>query len=198
MVIVSSDDRARSRVGPKVFADVPSAAEIGELKRSRSQVLVFCFLLIGLLIAASIAAFALWGQVSSGDSETAEVTATLRKERDEATQALATYRSQVAREYGQFETIVTRNDTVTDLRGRIQRALDAEPRARRQLPRNSVFLEHQEVGGTWSGLKSLAENRLLEESRSLTSELALVEGYSPPTIPSTPNTPSTPGTPGTP
>ena len=195
MVLVSSDDRPRTRVGPKVFADVPSAAEIGELKRSRSQVLVFCFLLLGLLIAASIAAFALWGQVSSGDTETAAATQTLREERDAATQALATYRAQVAREYGQFETIVTRNDTVTDLRTRIQAALDAEPRARRLLPRNSVFLEHQEVGGTWSGLKTLAENRLLEESRALTSELALIGSYTAPTIPTTPSTPSTPGTP---
>lgn len=55
MVLVPSDDRPRvPRVGPKVFADVPSQHEVTKLKKSRGQVFVFAILVIGVLIAALV------------------------------------------------------------------------------------------------------------------------------------------------
>jgi ABC-type multidrug transport system fused ATPase/permease subunit len=54
MSLVTGDGR---RVGPKVFADVPSAAEVTSLKRSRGQWFVVSILLLGALLAAGAALF---------------------------------------------------------------------------------------------------------------------------------------------
>ncbi len=49
--IVSSDQGAR-RVSPKVFHDVPSAAELASVRKNRNQLAVWIVLLFGMLIAA--------------------------------------------------------------------------------------------------------------------------------------------------
>lgn len=76
MTLVSGDDRPRMpRVGPKVFADVPSQKEVTELKRSRGAMFVFAVLVIGLLIAALVALGFLYTQNQQATAANEELTA---------------------------------------------------------------------------------------------------------------------------
>ncbi len=68
MSLVTGDDRTR-RVGPKVFHDVPSAAEVTSLKRSRSQWFIVSVLLLGALAGLG---FVIWSNMNSQTGVVAE------------------------------------------------------------------------------------------------------------------------------
>ncbi len=51
MTLVTGEDRVPVRVGPKVFADVPSAAEVDGMRRARNSMAVWLMLLLGILVA---------------------------------------------------------------------------------------------------------------------------------------------------
>ncbi|MGD2132289.1 MAG: hypothetical protein PVI23_05810 [Maricaulaceae bacterium] len=81
--ILPADDQPRHRVAAKVFADVPSQAELAGLRRNRNQLAVWVVLLLGMLIASVVALAlslgAFGGQIGEQGDEVAELTAQLRE-----------------------------------------------------------------------------------------------------------------------
>ena len=189
MAIVSSD--GNRRIGPKVFADVPSAVELASVRRSRGQMFVLAILLLGLLIATAFGAYLLWGQVASAAPErqalTQQVT-DLTAERD-------ALRLQLAEEYDEYSVINERRARVAELRSQIAAVIDQHSAAANNLPRNSAYLSLRDTNGSWGASKLQAENALTEEINSLTAELAAVRRYRPPTSRPTTSTPATAATP---
>jgi len=202
MVIVPSDDRRAPRVGPKVFADVPSSAELlstqaelQSVKRSRSGMLVFTVLLLGLLIAAAFAAFMLFQQSQAHTTVLNEANART----EAAEQELAEYRAQVAEDFGEFQTLNDKRARTRAIRAEIAAVIARYPRAQDRLRPDGDYLRYQTAGGTWEGeTRAVAENRLDSELERLGAELNAVRAYRPPVIPGTPTTPSTPSTPSAP
>jgi uncharacterized protein HemX len=54
--IVTADDQPRRRIAPKVFADVPSQAELQAVRKNRNALIVWVILLLLLLIAGGAGA----------------------------------------------------------------------------------------------------------------------------------------------
>lgn len=100
MTLVPTDDRVAVRVGPKVFADVPSAAEVSAVRRSRGALLIWVVLLAGMLLACfAVLAFTL-GNPAPEVAQLEEMT----KQRDEQQQLATRLQGQV-NQLGSFARI---------------------------------------------------------------------------------------------
>lgn len=174
MVLVTSDDRPRvPRVGPKVFADVPSAAEVQGLKRSRSQFFLLCVFLLGLLVAVSAVAYVFWTQDSPDNSQLEEVQGKL----DDATIRIGELERVYREDMSAFGDIPDLRKEVKDVADQIGERLRRVPNAAENLPPRSVYRDFIATGGAWQRQTVSAQEALRRERQSLDAEWLAVQRY---------------------
>lgn len=78
MSFTSGEDGRTARVGPKVYADVPSVGELAAVKRSRAQIMIILILLLGVQLALFVAFYALYS-TPAGDAGPASVVQSVRQ-----------------------------------------------------------------------------------------------------------------------
>jgi cell division protein FtsL len=128
MTLVPADDTLRVRVGPKVFADVPSAAELADARKGRGQMAVWLVLLLGMLI--STAAFLVFQLMTAGT-----VKADLEKQVEDAQEEVTRTKADYARlegrlaELGEYERIDALSNQAAALRADIAKMLADPARA---------------------------------------------------------------------
>lgn len=178
MSLVSNDDPYTPRVVPKVFADVPSQAEVTDLRRSRSTMAVWFFVVLGMLIAAIAALVfvtAIAKPAPAGPSE-AQVAAErqladARKELDRANAHLS--------ELAQFDNINTAQKDIASYRASIAKWMEdsARANARTRIPRRA-WAAYDTPLPDW---KPGVELSLTQHRDSLQALDAALENLAPPT-----------------
>jgi hypothetical protein len=138
MNLVPMDSTLGPRVGPKIFADVPSAAELAEARASaagarkgRSMLLLITVLLLGAL--AAVIAFVFFDRDAS-QAKISELTTANTRLTEEKTQVvqkaeadvkrLTDESSKLATHFGPYRTIADREGQVTQLREQIRAKTD--------------------------------------------------------------------------
>ncbi|MBX2801894.1 MAG: hypothetical protein KTR31_29715 [Myxococcales bacterium] len=193
LVPQSSDHRPR--VLPKVFADVPSAAELqhseSELRQARSRsnrMGVFVFLLMGMLIAAIGAGGFLYTQtqdlpkeIEALKEEKKELEATIA-ERDQALDELQQAADEAIEEYTVIDKRLVKND---EIREAIRKALEEKPGAAKvRKPALGTADSHTAFeDAAWLEIRANAEERLSQETTELEEIQKAVADWKPPRRP---------------
>lgn len=185
MSLVASDGHGR-RIGPKVFADVPSQRELASAKRGRAVMLLITCLLLGALLL-SLAAVGFFAVKVLPQVDELKQTVVERDEDIVALQAdLAMYR--------EYDPLQTQRNEIEDLRAEIKAVMDepnnsgAEEYLRRQLAtlyrrepeRQAAGYLSTNTEGSWSNARAAAVDALAKEAEYLREELAIVKRYVPP------------------
>lgn len=164
MALVTGDDRTR-RIGPKVFADVPSAAEVTSIKRSRSQWFIISVLLLG--IAAGLG-FVIWSNMNSQTGVVAENRALTEQvaQRDRVIAQMTEEASDLQR-FREINALRAQAETLrTDIAGRIRQRPGAAVRAR-----GTVY----ETPPRWPAISESALTQLQDEVNGRNGRPGLVE-----------------------
>lgn len=181
MVLVPSDDRPRvPRVGPKVFADVPSTAEVTKLKRSRGAFFVALVFLLGLLVAVGGFAAYLWQQQQQHDEQIADI----EKERNDAEAEVEKWQADYRRDTADYTEFNRLRGEVNGFYTQIKEHLAEVPAAAENLPRrDSVFRAYDANSGVWTRQQTATMRDLEDESQKMEAELAAVRRYRAPPRP---------------
>lgn len=131
MAIVTSD--GSRRIGPKVFADVPSAAEVSAVRRSRNWLAILLILIIGAL-ALCVAGLLYFSQQAQAVPQMQIDHAKVIAEKDNQ---IATLRTELGK-YGEFSNVVRLRTEADEHRTAIANALRTKPGAVGET-RNSYF-----------------------------------------------------------
>ena len=191
MTLVSGNDGSGRRVGPKVFADVPSQselmaaqAEVSRVKQGRAMMLLVTCLFAGALVIAGAGAAFLYSQnaqYAPQIEELSEENAILRENADE---------------YASYTNIQDLRNRIQEQRAQIDTFLADKEGAR-------TLIEEREGQAylnppTWGAVSAQTVASLEAELAALREDWQAVQRYVPPRPPRAPSSPSTPSTPGSP
>ncbi|MFT3727239.1 MAG: hypothetical protein QM759_05390 [Terricaulis sp.] len=132
MSLVQGDERYTPRVGPKVFADVPTQAEVQGAKRGRAAMLLIALFLAGLLVAAVLVIGWFLQQKYPDQTEPGgakKQIEALTTQHDTDTTRIHDLENQVA----PFSTVSTAEGNAAVVIGRIQELMVQRPDARDRL-----------------------------------------------------------------
>jgi flagellar basal body-associated protein FliL len=194
MALVATEDR---RIGPKVFADVPSSAELEDaqrrvsgLRKRSTFLLLLCVLLIGAL--AATAAVAYWAS-HRNDAALKSLSDQLKQsthDLEQRTTELAAVRDR----YAPYNNLVTADREVARLRGSIQQTL-ANPVYANAIRVATKAEKDALIEDAWANKQVLASNQRAALLGSLQQKLS---EFTPPPATAVCNDPRgcPPGTPG--
>jgi hypothetical protein len=199
MNLVPSEGALGPRIGPKVFADVPSAAELADAnaraadaRKGRAFLLLLTVLLLGAL--AAVIAFVVIDRGASQD-KIAELTAANTKLTEDAKQATAKADAELKRlqaanaklvnDFGPYQLIVNQEGQVTELQRQIREKTDQQvysgfrmtPAERRALDSSAPWPAASLSTVAWKG--RVQENLALQVAQ-LEALRQRVENYVPP------------------
>lgn len=190
MSLVSVNDGYGTRIGPKVFSDVPTVSEVREAKRGRAFLLLVTLFLAGLLVAAALAIGYLLSQdypTQDHPGQVKQELSDLRAETDRQRGEIETLTEQA----GRFSTVHAAENSARVTIGTIDDLLDTRPGARDLLLRQSAATYRP----MWDAYDEVRDRRwqsatvrgIEENTRAMTPLIVAIER-----IPVTPPPPGTP------
>lgn len=129
MTLVPSDERYSPRVGPKVFSDVPTQAEVQSAKRTAGWIVAICLFLAGALAFGAVLYFL-------EKSKWQEAEQTLTEDKEAAERDLATRNAEFASlqdEFGPYRPLSQAEREGGVATRRIEELLAERPSARQRL-----------------------------------------------------------------